>query len=117
MIKLSTMARETATATIEQVVEQARQLQLDGVDFHLSGMDRSVGYINHVKRLCLKSGLNIGYAGAGSFVGLPEDRAKRMEQGRADVDAAALLGAQVLRVFARHKWPNTVEEQEALWRR
>ena len=82
-----------------------RQLQLDGVDFHLSGMDRSVEYINHVKSLCLKSGLNIGYAGAGSFVGLPEDRAKRMEQGRADVDAAALLGAQVLRVFARHKWP------------
>ena len=116
MIKLSTMARQTPTTTLEQVVEQARQLQLDGVDFHLSGMDRSVKYINHVKSLCLKRGLNIGYAGAGSFVGLPEERAKRMEQGRADVDAAALLGAQVLRVFARHKWPSTVEEQEALWR-
>ena len=49
MIKLSTMARETPTATIEQVIEQARLLQLDGVDFHLSGMDRSVEYINHVK--------------------------------------------------------------------
>ena len=115
MIKLSTMARQTPTTTLEQVVEQARLLQLDGVDFHLSGMDRSVKYINRIKSLCLERGLNIGYAGAGSFVGPPEGRAARLQQGRADVDAAALLGAQVLRVFARHKWPSTVEEQEALW--
>ena len=38
MIKLSTMARQTPTTTLEQVVEQAHQLQLDGVDFHLSGL-------------------------------------------------------------------------------
>ena len=55
MIKLSTMARETPTTTIDQVIEQARQLQLDGVDFHLSGMDRSVQYINRIKSLCLKA--------------------------------------------------------------
>ncbi|NKB66834.1 MAG: TIM barrel protein [Candidatus Latescibacteria bacterium] len=115
MIKLSTMARETPTASIEEVIEQARRMDLDGVDLHLSGMDRSIEYMQRVKVACLKHGLNIGYAGAGSFVGPPEDRAQRMQQGRADVDAAAFLGAQVVRAFARHKWPDTVEEQEVFW--
>ena len=115
MIKLSTMARETPTATIEKVIEQARLLHLDGVDFHLSGMDRSIEYMNRAKVACLKHGLNIGYAGAGSFVGPAEERAQRMEKGRADIDAAAFLGAQVVRAFARHKWPDTAEEQEAFW--
>ena len=38
-----------------------------------------------------------------------------MEQGRADVDMTALMGGQMLRVFARHNWPDTKEEQEYFW--
>ena len=30
-------------------------------------------------------------------------------------DTAALMGAQMLRVFARYKWPDSVEEQERFW--
>ena len=115
MVRLGMMARETPTMTIAAAIAEAKTLQLDAVDLHLSGMKRGLDYLRHVRNECLRSGLMIGYAGGGTFVGLPEDREKRQAQGRADVDATAFLGAQVLRLFARHKWPETLEEQEALW--
>ena len=116
MIRLSMMARETKDNSIDSAIELAHRLQLDGVDIHMSGMPRQRDYLLRVKLLCLKYGLSIGYAGAGSFVGPAEGVDERRVQGRDDVDAAAFLGAQLLRVFARHKWPDTKEEQEALWR-
>ncbi len=116
MIRLSMMARETKDNSIDSVIELAHRLKLDGVDIHLSGMPRERDYLLRVKLLCLKWGLPIGYAGAGSFVGPAEGADEQMEQGKRDVDAAAFLGAQLLRVFARHKWPDTEAEQEALWR-
>ena len=115
MIRLSMMVRETGECSIEDGIEMAHRLRLDGVDIHMSGMSREPDYLMKLKLRCLRYGLCIGYAGAGSFVGPEEERAARMEQGRADVDTAALLGAGLLRVFARHKWPETVAEQEALW--
>jgi sugar phosphate isomerase/epimerase len=115
MIRLGMMARQTADMDIEKVIEQARLLELDAVDLHLSGMPRDIEYLQRVKGSCIRHGLTIGYAGSGSFVGLPEEHDKRMTQGKADVDAAAFLGVQCVRVFARYKWPDTVEEQEAFW--
>ena len=116
MIRLGMMARETADTTIESVIELAYALKLDAVDLHLSGMSRDPDYLRWIKGLCLRYGLSIGYTGGGSFVGPVEEAEKRMAQGKADVDTTAFLGAQLLRVFARHKWPDTIEEQEALWR-
>ncbi len=115
MIRLGMMARETPDNTIEKVINFAAELRLDTVDFHLAGIDRDHDHLRYLKGLCNKNGLNIGYTGGGSFVGLPEDADKRMQQGKADVDTTAFLGAQVMRAFARHKWPDTVEEQEAFW--
>jgi len=116
MIRLSMMVRETAGTSIESGIELAREVKLDGVDIHLSGLSRDPEYLRRIKRLCLKYGLSIGYVGGGSFVGPAEERETRMAQGRADVDVTAFLGAQLLRAFARHKWPDTVEEQEVLWK-
>ena len=115
MIRLSTMARETPDATIEEVIVRAARLGLDGVDIHLSGMDRELSYLQKVRWTCLQHGLTIGYAGSGTFVGESEGQQERLSQGRRDVDAGALLGAQLLRVFARHAWPEDVTEQERLW--
>jgi len=115
MIRLGIMGRETATTTIDGVIAEAKALQLDAVDLHLAGMQRDIAYLRTVRSQCLRSGLTIGYVGGGSMVGLPEEREKRQAQGRADVDATAFLGAQVLRLFARYKWPDTLEEQEILW--
>jgi hypothetical protein len=109
------MARETADATIDEAVALAAELGLDGIDIHLSGMDRDPERVKRLRWDCLRKGLTIGYAGSGSQVGPPEDRDQRLQQGRADIDTAALMGAQLVRVFARHKWPDTVEEQERLW--
>lgn len=115
MIRLGMMARQTAQRSVTDSIDLARRLRLDGVDLHLSGLSRERADLLDLRRRCLQAGLTIGYAGGGTFVGPPEQAAERLAQGRADVDTAALLGAQLLRVFARHKWPDTVDEQEALW--
>ena len=115
MIRLGMMVRETPDHAIIESVELAHQLRLDAVDIHLSAMSREPDYLRALKRQCLHGGLTIGYVGGGSFVGPPEEADQRMAQGRADIDTTAFLGGQVLRAFARHKWPDTVEEQEALW--
>lgn len=116
MIRLGMMVRQTATSDIETSIALARELELDAVDIHLGGLRRDPDYLRRVRRLCLRHGLQIGYVGGGSFVGPPEQAAERLRQGREDVDTAAFLGAQLLRVFARYKWPETVAEQEALWK-
>ena len=65
--------------------------------------------------MCVDAGLLIGYLGGGKFVGPLDERSTRLDIGRKDVDTAALIGAQMLRVFARYKWPDTTEEQERFW--
>jgi sugar phosphate isomerase/epimerase len=115
VIRLGMMARETADTTIEEVLEFAYELKLDAVDLHLSGMSRDLDYLRRVRTLCLKYGLSIGYTGGGSFVGPVEEIERRLAQGRGDVDTTAFLGGQLLRAFARYKWPESVEEQEELW--
>lgn len=108
------MVRETAQHTIAESVDLAQPVHLDAVDVHLSGISRDPDELLALKLQCLRGGLDIGYVG-GSFVGPPEEAAQRMIQGHTDVDTAAFLGAQLLRVFARHRWPDTVEQQQALW--
>ncbi len=76
MMRLSMMARETPTASIDSVIALAHELKLDGVDIHMSGMPREEDYLLRVKLLCLKYGLSIGYAGGGSFVGPPTGPSK-----------------------------------------
>ena len=115
MIRLSMMARETADMSIDTATSLAAELGLDGVDIHLSGTDRDPAHLQRLRWDCLRKGLSIGYAGAGSLVGPVAAKQERLVQARADVDTAALLGAQLVRLFAREKWPDAVAEQEALW--
>ena len=115
MMKLSWMARATDAAAFEQHLKFAGDIGLDVIDFHLSGMPRDPAFIMRIKRMCVDSGLLVGYLGGGKFVGPLEERSMRLDIGRKDVDTAALIGAQMLRVFARFKWPDTVEEQERFW--
>ena len=115
MIKLGVMARETQQASIESIIDLAYDLKLDVVEVHLAGMSTEPDYLRQIKIQCLKRGLPIGYLGAGSLAGPVEELPERIQQAKANVDLAAFMGAQMIRVFARHKWPDTVEEQEALW--
>lgn len=115
MIKLGWMARATDAEVFEGHVRYARELGLDVIDFHLGGMPRDIGFVMRIKMMCVRAGLPIGYLGGGSLVGPLEHREARMEQARSDVDMTAAMGGQMLRVFARHKWPDTREEQEYYW--
>ena len=115
MIKLGWMARATDAEVFEGHVRYARELGLDVIDFHLGGMPRDIGFVMRIKMMCVRAGLPIGYLGGGSLVGPLEHREARMEQARSDVDMTAAMGGQMLRMFARHKWPDTREEQEYYW--
>ena len=115
MIKLGWMARATDAEVFEEHVRFASDLGLDVIDFHLGGMPRDMDFIMKIKMMCVRAGLPVGYMGGGSLVGPPEQREERMAQARADVDMAAAMGAQMLRMFARHPWPDTDAEQRKLW--
>ncbi len=116
MIKLGWMARATDAEVFEEQVKFASDLDLDVIDFHLGGMPREMDFIMKIKMRCVSAGLPIGYLGGGSLVGPPEEREQRLMKGREDVDMAAVMGAQMLRVFAIHKWPDSDQEQVKLWR-
>jgi sugar phosphate isomerase/epimerase len=116
MIKLGIMARETREASLEDTIAFAyEELKLDTIDLHLSGVPRETAYLTKIKMLCHRHGLCIGYLGGGSLAGPEAELRKMVEQAKEDVDLTAFMGAELLRLFARHKWPDTVEEQEALW--
>ena len=115
MIKLGWMARATDAEVFEGHVRYARELGLDVIDFHLGGMPRDIGFVMRIKMMCVRAGLPVGYLGGGSLVGPLEHREARMEEARSDVDMTEAMGGQMLRVFARHKWPDTREEQEYYW--
>jgi sugar phosphate isomerase/epimerase len=116
MIKLGWMARATDAEVFEEQVKFASDLDLDVIDFHLGGMPREMDFIMKIKMRCVRAGLPIGYLGGGSMVGPPEEREQRLAKGREDVEIASVMGAQMLRVFARHKWPDSDQEQAKLWR-
>ncbi len=116
MIKLGWMARASTEEECEGYVKFASELRLDVIDFHIGAMPRDTSFLRAIKMMCLRAGLPIGYLGIGeTFVGPDEEMAGRMERAKADVDMAAFLSAQLVRVFGRHHWPDTPEEQEALW--
>ena len=115
MIKLGLHAIATEESMFERNIRLARHLDLEVIDFHISGMPRDPASLNRLKKLCVEAGLSIGYLGSGSLAGPIEEKEARLARCKADVDLATFMGAQMLRIFARHKWPDTAEEQEVLW--
>ncbi len=115
MIKLGWSTRAPEPSGYVEQIEFARELGLDIIDFHLQGIPNDVEFLMGLKMQCLKAGLPIGYLGAGSLAGPVELKEERLVKAKADVDLASYLGAQMVRVFARGKWPDEPAEQEAVW--
>ncbi len=119
MIKLGVLAREVPGRSIEDMIHFVyRELKLDVIDLHLSGITRDPDHLRRIKILCLKYGLPIGYLGIPT--GFPrlteEDRRQAMDSHKADVDLAVFMGAPLVRVFARGcPVPESKEEYEALF--
>ncbi|MFC1526906.1 sugar phosphate isomerase/epimerase family protein [Candidatus Latescibacterota bacterium] len=87
---------------IESYIDYAYELRLDVIDlrsdrgFHSHDTD----YLMATKTRCLEKGLAIGYlASGGHFVGTEGELEEKLERVRADVRAAALLGAPLIRLF------------------
>ncbi len=115
MIKLGWSTRAPEPSGYVDQIEFARELGLDITDFHLQGIPNDPAFLLGLKMHCLKAGLPIGYLGAGSLAGPAEQKDERLAKAKADVDIASFLGAQLVRVFARGKWPEDTVEQEAVW--
>jgi len=102
---------------LERFIRFAYELRLDVIDIHLRKgfLSYEPDYLRHIKILCLKYGLPIGYLGSGgSFVGTEEELQKRVEDAKADVDIAVFLGAPMIRLFGGHV-PEDIEDREPLW--
>ncbi len=116
---------------IETLIDLIHELQLDVIDFHLyrGFRSRDPEYLRRIKIRCHHYGLPIGYVGIGSgFVGassrpgegtvgapLPEEELqRRVDEAREAVDAAALIGAPLLRLFGGAV-PEGTENRDALW--
>lgn len=115
MIKLGWMARASSEDECEEYVKFASELQLDVIDFHIGAMPRDPSFLRSIKMTCLKNGLPIGYLGSVSIAGPREGMSERLDAAKADVDLAAFLGAQLIRIFARYPWDDNEEEQDAVW--
>mgnify|MGYP002847918154 FL=1 len=116
MLKLSYMARAQDHGSYDALVAFAKEIGLDMIDFHVMGTLQETGFLRDLKYKCVRAGLPIGYLASGvSLVGPAGQRGERLARAKSDTDSAAYVGAQVVHVFARHKWPATEEEQELFW--
>ena len=102
---------------LETFVPLVHDLGLDVIDFHLGKGFRSKDskYLHHVRSLCLRHGLPVGYVGSvGNFVGPQETVQKRMDQARFDMGVAVALGAPLVRLFGA-SLPPDVSDRKPIW--
>ena len=110
------MARGQSEDDYPGLIDFARGIGLDMIDILMMTELQTPDFLMRTKLMCMKAGLPIGYFASGvSLVGPEDMRAQRLSRAKADADSAAFIGAQFLHVFARHTWPDTVEEQERFW--
>ncbi len=110
------MARGQSEEDYPGLITFARDIGLDMIDIFMMSEMQTPEFLLRTKLMCVEAGLPIGYFASGvSLVGSEDMRGQRLARAKADADSAAFIGAQVLHVFARHAWPDTVEEQERFW--
>jgi len=99
---------------IESFIEYAYELRLDVIDLRsdVGFHSHDTGYLMETKMRCLERGLSIGYlASGGHFFGTDAELEEKLERVAADVRAAALLGAPMIRLFCGQPLTDP-EEQE-----
>jgi hypothetical protein len=116
---------------IETMIHLIRELRLDIIDFQLERGFRSMdaAYLRHVKIMCHRYGLPIGFVGIGSgfvgaqsrpngdVVGAPlaqKELHRRIDQAKGGVDIAVLMGAPLIRLFGGGV-PQDTPNHDALW--
>jgi sugar phosphate isomerase/epimerase len=101
-----------AKISVEDFIQTCHSLRLDCLDFHQRAFVSSApDYLLGIKRKCLDLGLPIGYLGvAGGFAGDAEFQRTKVEEAKAAVDMALVLGAPLIRVFGWHTFASEGRE-------
>jgi sugar phosphate isomerase/epimerase len=98
-------------------IDLCSQLDLDGVDFNLRSFRAlDATHLKKVKKACLERGLSIACVGISNDFGRPLDEQDAVHrQIRQGLEAAACLGAPLVRLFGGSVRPG--QSREEVWRR
>jgi sugar phosphate isomerase/epimerase len=112
------LAGRGRTMSLEQLIERAAGMSLDGVELTSYYFDQATpDYDHHLRRLCFLAGLDVsGTALGNSFaVAAGPERDKQLASVRQWIDRAVELGAPCLRVFGGGVPKGSTKEQGIVW--
>src|SRR6266542_3009634 len=97
-------------------IDLCGQLGLDGVDFNLRSLrSTEKDHLKKLKKACLERGLSVACLGVSNDFGRPPgEQAAVQDDIRQGIDAALLLGAPVVRLFAGYV---KGDSRDAAWQR
>ena len=102
---------------LEQFIERAYQLGLDGLDIHTRAFaSLDPAYLRSIRMQAFRCGLALSYIGVSSNFGKPQDElAAEVSTAKAWIDVAAFMGIPLVRVFAA--WIPEGDREEDVWAR
>ena len=102
---------------LEQFIERAYQLGLDGIDIHTRAFTSlDPAYLRSIRMQAFRRGLALSYIGVSSNYGKPQDElAAEVATTKEWIDVAAFMGIPLVRVFAA--WIPEGEREEDVWAR
>ena len=124
MLKLGCMSLSykdefaAGTLNLEEFLDRARELRLDGVDLHTRGFaSEEPDYLRALRRRAVDHGLALSYIGVSSDFGVcgEEELDAQVAAARHWIDIAAFMGIPLVRVFAA--WIPEGDTEEATWAR
>ena len=102
---------------LEQFIERAYQLGLDGLDIHTRAFaSLDPAYLRRIRMQAFRRGLALSYIGVSSNFGKPQDElAAEVASAKEWIDVAAFMGIPLVRVFAA--WIPEGDREEDVWAR
>ena len=102
---------------LEQFIERAYQLGLDGLDVHTRAFaSLDPAYLRGIRMQAFRRGLALSYIGVSSNFGKPQDElAAEVATAKEWIDVAAFMGIPLVRVFAA--WIPEGDREEDVWAR
>lgn len=105
------------TLDLEQFIERAYELGLDGIDIHTRALaSTEPDYLRAIRMQALKRGIALSYIGVSSNFGKPQEQLEgEVDTAKHWIDVAAFMGIPLVRVFAA--WVPEGDTEEAVWAR
>ena len=102
---------------LEQFIERAYQLGLDGIDIHTRAFaSLDPAYLRRIRMQAFRRGLALSYIGVSSNYGKPQDElAAEVATTKEWIDVASFMGIPLVRVFAA--WIPEGDREEDVWAR